>query len=109
MRASVKRSHVSALISATDGRFALAGDGLRIAIVRPGRPDVAIAVSAAALRNQEAKLLEGLPDDEYTFVGWLSANGKRIIDEHGKDLGAPQRGDSLVTFKNNSLESDPSS
>lgn len=99
MRSSVKRSHVSALIESTHGLFAYAA-GERLAIVRPKRPEVAMAVGQAALKNQRGELLEQLPDDDYTFVGWLAADGKRVIDDDGRDLGVPQRGDSLVTFKN---------
>jgi len=100
-RRAVKRSPISALIASTRGAYAYASDGKRLAVARPNRPDLAIAIAHAALRTQDSDPLNDLPlsGDDYTFAGWLSADGKRLLDEEGKPIGEIQRGDSLVTME----------
>lgn len=97
---SVKRSSVAALITSTRDGFAYAEDGERLAVVRPKRPEVAIAIAHIAMHKQDGSVLEELPGEDYTFAGWLSADGKHLLDTEGKTVGEPQRGDSLITFKN---------
>jgi hypothetical protein len=79
-----------------------------LAVVRPKRPAVALAAAQIAMQTQDSAVLEELPDDDYTFAGWLSANGKRLLDGDGNDIGEPQRGDSLVTFKDDAPPESPS-
>jgi hypothetical protein len=102
-RAAVKRSPISALIGKARGDFACTDSGERLAVVRPKRPAVALAAAQTALRHQDEAVLKGLPDDDYTFAGWLSADGRRLLDERGACIGALEPGDSLVTFGNDPL------
>jgi hypothetical protein len=95
-----RRAQVTkALIASTRGPYGLAADGECLAVVRPQRPELAIAIANVALAKQDTTVLEQLPDDDYTFVGWLSADGTRVLDEEGRAVGELQRGDSLVTLK----------
>ncbi len=97
---AVKQSEVAkALIASTRGPFGLAPDGQCLAVVRPKRPKLAIAIAEIALATQDQSVLEQLPDDDYTFVGWLSANGKQVLDDQGRGIDELQRGDSLVSLK----------
>ena len=34
---------------------------------------------------------------DYTFVGWVSRDERRVLDEHGKVVGKPKPGDSMIT------------
>ena len=48
------------------------------------------------MRHQEESFLRDLPDDDYTIVGWLSADWVSVVDENGVRVGKVLPGDSLV-------------
>jgi hypothetical protein len=98
MRASLRRSAIHALIATTRGPFGYAGDGGRLGILRPRARPSGEAWTDQELASRAAEIQAGLPEAECVFVGWLSADGKRCLNDAGKDIGAPKRGDALVTF-----------
>jgi hypothetical protein len=99
-RATVKQSPLSALVHTVRDGFACANSGHRLAVIRPKNPAVTQAIAQAALRHQDPALIEDPPGDDYTFVGWLSGDGRLCLDEQGAPVGVPEPGDSFVTFKN---------
>ena len=102
---TVKSSPVRSLVRLVSCTgHAYAADGQRLAVVRPKRPAVALAVAQVALRSQDRAMLSDLPGDDYTLVGWLGADGASVVDDEGRDIDTLQRGDSFVSF---SLSSEP--
>ena len=79
------------------------GDG-PLAVVRPAKPEVAVALAKAALASQNASALEHLPHDlcgPYTFAGWLcKADPSKLLDNDGKECGSVEPGDSFITIGN---------
>jgi hypothetical protein len=77
------------------------GDG-PLAVVRPSKPDVALALAKAALSSQNPEALESLPIElcgPYTFAGWLCREDpSKLLDENGAECDTVQPGDSLVTL-----------
>jgi len=79
-------------------------DGRPLAVLRPAKPDVAMALVKAALSSGNPSLFEeGLPEKEcgpYTFVGWLASTpGGILVDGEGNEVGHTQAGDSFVTLE----------
>ena len=96
-----------------DKRFAYyPGTSLRLIWVRPGNPAVALQLTQAAVESGDSALFAALPDKVqamgigYTFVGWVSRDERRVLDEHGKVVGKPKPGDSMIT--ENILKHQPS-
>lgn len=79
--------------------FAYAADGEQLAVARPRRPAVALAVAQVALQHQDEPILSKLPDDDYTVMGWLAADGMSVVDDDGDRIGELQPGDSLVSLR----------
>lgn len=85
------------------GAFALAPDGLKLAVIRPSNPTLALEIAKLALKHNDSKLFADLPAQtgcDYTFMGWLEAGGHRILDKDGHPIGELQPGDSFITFDN---------
>jgi hypothetical protein len=80
-------------------KIAIAEDGLPLSVIRPANPALAIAIAKVAVAKQDGALFQRLPVEvsDYTFVGWLSADKRCIVDENGKRIGDLQAGDSFVT------------
>jgi hypothetical protein len=75
--------------------------GRRLAFLRPAKPEVSLALGRKAMETNDGSLLEQLPEEAgpYTFVGWVSADGKQALDDEGEVVGKPEAGDSIVTLK----------
>jgi hypothetical protein len=96
---TAKRTSVWAIVrSVSCAGFAYAADGEQLAVARPRRPAVALAVAHVALQHQAESFLRELPDDDYTVVGWLAADGASVVDDDGNRTGKLQPGDSLVSL-----------
>jgi hypothetical protein len=86
-------------------RIALSqSDGRPLAVMRPAKPHVAVALAKAALASKNTSLFEGLPTKEcgpYTFVGWLAADSPEgiLVDQEGCEIGRTLPGDSFVTVE----------
>jgi hypothetical protein len=95
---TVERSSIWSIIQTVDcDGFAYAADGERLTVARPRRPHVALAAVRLAMDGQDSSPHE-LPDDDYTIVGWLGADGVSVVDGSGNRIGALQPGDSLVSL-----------
>jgi hypothetical protein len=70
------------------GGIAIDPEGERIAVIRPDKAELALAIAAVALKKNDGELLDHLPDlvGGYTFAGWLSAEGhpQFIVDDQGR-------------------------
>jgi hypothetical protein len=79
-------------------------DGKRMAVLRPDKPSVALAMAGIALAHNETDLFARLPESVqeitsgYRFMGWLAIGGRDILDHDGTEIGHPLPGDSFVTF-----------
>jgi hypothetical protein len=96
-----------------DQRFAhYPGTSLKLIWVRPDNPAVALQLTQAAVESDNPGLFATLPSTiesmgiGYTFVGWVSRDERRVLDEHGKVVGKPKPGDSMIT--ENILKHQPS-
>lgn len=90
----------SAFKTAKNSKFAQAEGGSRLAFIRPAKPAVALILAQQALKTNDERLIGGDSMDElagpYTFVGWVSADGKSALDEDGNVVDKPAAGDSIV-------------
>jgi len=87
-----------------DRRFAYhPTTGLRLIWIRPDNPAVALQLTQAAIEADDKRLWDDLPSRverlgvSYTFVGWVSRDERRVLDDKGKVVGKPRAGDSMVT------------
>jgi hypothetical protein len=76
-------------------------------VIRPKKPALALAIAQVAVKHNDGKLLDRLPDEvgDYDFVGWLSMGPKPVlIDAEGNEVGKLVPGDSFVTFTDEEAE-----
>lgn len=74
-------------------------DGKKMMVMRPSDPEKAVKIALEAQKANDADRFLNLPEEvgDYTFVGYLSAEGRQILDENGAVVGDVQKGDSFVT------------
>jgi hypothetical protein len=82
---------------------AMRKDGKPMRVLRPDNPSIPLELARLAT---EGKFDFGaIPDEaqargvQYTFAGWLSADGTCVLDHDGSLLGWPHAGDSFCGFK----------
>lgn len=72
-----------------------------VMVARPTDPEKALALAKVALERNDIELFQRLPErvgeGNYTFVGWLSLDGRRVVNEAGETIDELKAGDSLVT------------
>ena len=77
-------------------------DGDYIAVIRPANPEkkVAMARQAAAEDWSHERFQATMNDDgPYTFVGYMSQDGKGILDASGEFVEALRAGDVFINEK----------
>jgi hypothetical protein len=78
--------------------------GQPLVVLRPDKPEIALAISKEALATNDVKRLDNLLTEaeskgvQYTFAGWLAVGGKDVIDKDGKIIDHTKPGDSFVTI-----------
>ena len=79
-------------------------DGLRMQVIRPSDPQKAVELALEFQKKNDVWNFQRVPElvealgIEYTFAGFLSEDGKSILDANGAVVDTPQAGDSFVTF-----------
>jgi len=81
-------------------------DGFKMRVIRPSDPQKAVDLALEFQKKNDVWNFQRIPElvealgITYTFAGFLSEDGKCVLDEAGAVIGAPQAGDSFVTFMN---------
>lgn len=73
--------------------------GKRLGVMRPAHPDLAVPFGAYVPASESCTVFSaGLPTSPgpYTFVGWLSMGGPRLLDYQARVLGPLEKGDALT-------------
>jgi hypothetical protein len=77
--------------------------GKRVAVIRPSDPAKALELTQACIDSNDAARFAQLPNElqdagvRYSFAGWASLHSARLLDEEGRDIGAMEAGDSMVS------------
>ncbi len=83
--------------------FARDERGQRLIWIRPSNPAVALHLAQLATRTRDAALFNRIPSKvqeaggEYTFVGYVSADRRRVVTDKGVEDGLPEPGDSMMS------------
>lgn len=79
--------------------------GLPMLVMRPDKPELAVALAETAAKNQDRSLFAKIPEivSGYTFIGYLAEGGRKILDAECNVIGEPQPGDSFVTNSEHKL------
>lgn len=77
-------------------------EGYPIAVLRPTKPALAVALAKTAAAKNDKALFDQIPEavGDYTMVGWLTKGPNPcVVDRDGHRIDDIQAGDSFVTLK----------
>lgn len=88
-------------------------NGLKMQVIRPRDPQKAIDLALEFQRTNDTWNFQRIPElveamgITYTLAGFLSEDGKHILNENGACIGTPEGGDSFVTFTGETVPTVP--